>query len=272
MSMKGIYTAVSGAMAQSDKMDTIANNIANVDTPAFKRDEQVFREYLTSYEKQEESVGSTKIPDTIDSYYPLNGADKSYVDSAGTSTSFSQGSLVVTNNPLDIAIEGDAFYEVLTPQGIRYTRNGGFTMNQLGELVTKQGFPVLTQETRPEQPQQTRIVRIGNEPHFSVSNQGHLKVGEQFVGQLSLLTAEDKDVFQKEGNSLYRLRQTINSPVIPAQKFKLHQGSMEKSNVNLVSEMSEMIKTSRVFETTQKAIQAYDQMNGKLVNDVTRLR
>ncbi|MBY0385212.1 flagellar basal body protein, partial [bacterium] len=81
MSMKGIYTAVSGAMAQSDKMDTIANNIANVDTPAFKRDEQVFREYLTSYEKQEEAVGSTKIPNSIDSFYPLNGADKSYVDS-----------------------------------------------------------------------------------------------------------------------------------------------------------------------------------------------
>lgn len=272
MSMKGIYTAVSGAMAQSDKMDTIANNIANVDTPAFKRDEQVFREYLTSYEKQEESVGSTKIPHSIDSFYPLNGADKSYVDSAGTSTSFAQGSLVVTNNPLDIAIEGDAFFEVLTPNGMRWTRNGGFTMNQTGELVTKQGYPVLMQEQQPNQPLQSRFVRIGNEPNFSVSNQGHLKIGEQFVGRLSMVTAQDKDVFQKEGNSFYRLRETINSPLQAATQFKLHQGSIEKSNVNLVSEMTDLIKTSRVFETTQKAIQAYDQMNGKLVNDVTKLR
>ncbi len=272
MSMKGIYTAVSGAMAQSDKMDTIANNIANADTPAFKRDEQIFREYLTSYEKQEEAVGSTKIPDSIDSFYPINGGDKSYVDSAGTSTSFTQGSLIVSNNPLDVAIEGDAFFEVLTPNGVRWTRNGGFTLNQLGELVTKQGYPVLMQEQRPEQPLPSRYVRIGNEPNFSVSNQGHLKIGDQFTGKLSLVTAEDKDVFQKEGNSFYRLRETINSPVVQATKFKLHQGSVEKSNVNLVSEMTDMIKTSRIFESTQKAIQAYDQMNGKLVNDVTRLK
>jgi flagellar basal-body rod protein FlgG len=270
--MKGIYTAVSGAMAQSDKMDTIANNIANVDTPAFKRDEQVFREYLTSYEKQEEAVGSTKIPNSIDSFYPLNGADKSYVDSAGTSTSFAQGSLVVTNNPLDIAIEGDAFFEVMTPNGTRWTRNGGFTMNQNGELVTKQGYPVLMQEQTPNQPLQSRFVRIGTEPNFSVSHQGHIKIGEQFAGRLSMVTAQDKDVFQKEGNSFYRLRETINSPVQAATQFKLHQGSIEKSNVNLVSEMTDLIKTSRVFETTQKAIQAYDQMNGKLVNDVTKLR
>lgn len=272
MSMKGIYTAVSGAMAQTDKMDTIANNIANADTPAFKRDEQVFREYLTSYEKQEAAVGSTKIPESIDSFYPLNGADKSYVDSAGTSTSFAQGSLVVTNNPFDIAIEGDAFFEVLTPNGVRWTRNGGFTMNQLGELVTKQGYPVLTEEQQPNQPLQTRFVKIGTEPSFSVSNQGHLKIGDQFAGRLSLVTAQDKDVFQKEGNSFFKLRETINSPVLKAAQFKLHQGSIEKSNVNLVSEMTDMIKTSRVFETTQKAIQAYDQMNGKLVNEVTKLR
>lgn len=272
MSMKGIYTAVSGAMAQSDKLDTIANNIANVDTPAFKRDEQIFREYLTSYEKQDASLGGTKIPDSVDSFYPINGADKSYVDSAGTSTSFAQGSLVVTNNPLDVAVEGDAFFEVLTPNGVRWTRNGGFTINQNGELVTKQGFPVLMQEKQANQPLQNRFVKIGSEPDFSVSQAGHIKIGDQFPGQLAMVTAEDKDVFQKEGNSLFRLKQTINSPLHPATQFKLHQGSVEKSNVNLVSEMTDMIKTTRVFESTQKAIQAYDQMNGRLVNDVTKLR
>jgi len=259
-------------MAQSDKLDTIANNLANVDTPAFKRDEQVFREYLTAYEKQPDVIEAPKVPGTVESFYPLNGADKSYVDSAGTSTSFSQGSLQITNNPFDMAIDGDGFFEVMTPNGPRLTRNGSFTLNAQGELVTKQGFPVLTQE-QPGQPVQNRFIRIGqNAESWSVSPDGDLMVDNNFVGKLSLLTAENKDVFQKEGASLYKLRETISSQLIPAKNMRLHQGALEKSNVNIVSEMTDMIKTTRVFESTQKAIQAYDQMNGKLVNDVTRLR
>lgn len=97
-------------------------------------------------------------------------------------------------------------------------------------------------------------------------------VNNETIGKLSLVTAENKDIFQKEGSSLYKLRETISSPLIPARGAKLHQGAIEKSNVNMVSEMTDMIKTTRVFETTQKAIQAYDAMNGKLVNDVTKLR
>lgn len=271
MSLKGIYTAVSGAMAQSEKMDTIANNIANVNTPAFKRDEQVFREYLTAYEKQPNVIEAPRDTASIESFYPINGGDKSYVDSAGTSTSFAQGSLQVTNNPFDFAIDGDGFFEVLTPNGPRFTRNGSFTVNSQGDLVTKQGFPVLMRE-QPGQPVQSRFVRVGNAENLSVSPLGDIMMDNQMTGQLSLVTAADKDVFQKEGNSLYLLRETINSPVVPATKLKLHQGAIEKSNVNLVGEMTDLIKTTRVFETTQKAIQAYDQMNGKLVNDVSKLR
>lgn len=271
MSIKGIYTAVSGAMAQSEKLDTIANNLANVDTPAFKRDEQVFREYLTAYEKQPDVIESPKMPASIESFYPLNGADKSYVDSAGTSTSFAQGSFNVTNNPFDMAIDGDGFFEVMTPQGLRMTRNGSFTLNAQGELVTKQGFPVLL-EDQAGQPIQNRFVRMGNAQSWSVSPQGELMINNETVGKLSILTAENKDIFQKEGASLYKLRETIASPLLPSKNFKLHQGAIEKSNVNIVSEMTDMIKTTRVFESTQKAIQAYDAMNGKLVNEVTKLR
>lgn len=272
MSIKGIYTAVSGAMAQSDKMDTIANNIANANTPAFKRDEQVFREYLTSYEKQPDSINAPKVPATVESFYPLNGADKSYVDSAGTSTSFAQGSLQVTNNPFDLALDGEGFFEVLTPNGPRLTRNGSFTMNAQGQLVTKQGFPVLQEDSTGAQPMQNRFVNIGSATSWSVSPQGEMLIDNEAAGKLSIVTAENKDIFQKEGNSLYKLRETIAGTLVPAKNSKLHQGSIEKSNVNLVSEMSDLIKTTRVFETTQKAIQAYDQMNGKLVNDVAKLR
>jgi flagellar basal-body rod protein FlgG len=258
-------------MAQSDKLDTIANNLANVDTPAFKRDEQVFREYLSAYEKQPDVIEAPKVPASVESFYPINGADKSYVDSAGTSTSFSQGSLQITNNPLDMAIEGDGFFEVMTTNGPRLTRNGSFTLNAQGELVTKQGFPVMLEE-QPGQPVQNRFIRLGNSDSWSVSPYGDLMVNNEAIGKLSLLTAENKDVFQKEGSSLYKLRETIASPLMPAKNMKLHQGAIEKSNVNIVIEMTDMIKTTRVVETKQKAIQAYDAMNGKMVNEVSKLR
>lgn len=273
MSIKGIYTAVSGAVAQSDKLDTIANNIANVDTPAFKKDQQVFREYLVAHEKEGETIPIPRTPASINSYFPIDGNDKSYVDSAGTFTNFEQGALKVTENPFDVALEGEGLFEVLTPNGVRYTRNGGFTLNNQGDLVTKQGFPVL-QQGEAGVAMQDRFIKLGNAGSWSVSNSGDIMIDNRMVGKLAVMSAPDKNIFQKEGNSLYKLRETIAGPVAPANpsKFRLHQGSVERSNVNLVNEMTDMIKTTRVFETTQKAIQAYDQMNSKLVNDVTRLK
>jgi flagellar basal-body rod protein FlgF len=271
MSIKGIYTAVSGAMAQSDKLDTIANNIANVDTPAFKRDQQVFKEYLTSAEKAPEVIEAPRMPASIDSFFPLNGNDKSFVDSAGTSTNFEQGTLKITENAFDLAVEGDGFFEVLTPNGLRFTRNGAFTLNSQGDLVTKQGYPVLQPGTAGGAVQD-RFIKVGDANTWTVTPEGEMMIDNQPAGQISVITAKDKNAFHKEGNSLYKLRENIALTTIPATQFKVHQGAIEKSNVNLVSEMTDMIKTTRVFETTQKAIQAYDQMNAKLVNDVTRLK
>lgn len=271
MSTKGIYTAVSGAIAQSDKLDTIANNLANVDTPAFKRDEQVFREYLKSYEKQSEVIEAPRVPASIDSFYPLDGNDKSYVDHAGTYTSFAQGALQVTNNPFDLAIEGDGAFEVLTEDGVRYTRAGNFTLNNNGTLVTKQGHPVLLEE-KPNVQFQERLIKIGNAETWNITPQGELFINDEPRGKLAITTATNKDIFQKQGSTLFRLRETTTGQILPSKNFKLHQGSIEKSNVNVISEMTDMIKTSRIFETTQKAIQAYDQMNGKLVNDVAKFR
>lgn len=270
MALKGIYTAVSGAKAQTQKLDTIANNIANVDTPAFKRDKQVFREYLTSYEKTSDVIEAPRGPASIDSFYPINGGDKSYVDSAGTSTNFSQGSLRNTGNPFDLALEGEGFFEVLTPQGVRYTRNGTFTRNAEGLLVTKQGHPVLLRGVEG-QPDQERVLSVGSE-NFAVGQGGEVMLGVDVVGELSVVSAENMDLFHKEGSSLYSTKETINAQVAPTRRFRLHQGAIEKSNVNIVQEMTDMIKTTRLFESTQKAIQAYDQMNAKLVNDVPKLR
>ncbi|HRO68072.1 MAG TPA: flagellar hook basal-body protein, partial [Pseudobdellovibrionaceae bacterium] len=143
MSLKGVYTALSGAIAQTQKLDTIANNIANVNTPGFKRDEVTFQEYLTANEKEQQVMNVPRVPASIESFYDMQGGDKSYVDLKGTFTDQSQGSLRPTGNKFDIAIDGKGFFEVMTPQGVRLTRAGNFTMDGNGRLVTKDGFPVL---------------------------------------------------------------------------------------------------------------------------------
>ena len=271
MSTKGIYTAVSGAIAHNSKLETIANNIANANTPGFKKDKQIFKEYLTAYEKQPEVLEVPKVPASIESFYPLNGGDKSYVDIAGTSTSFEQGALKLTGNPLDIGIEGDAFLQVLTPSGIRMTRNGNFTINGDGVVVNKQGFPLLLSGYEGQLPQD-RFIRVDNKKDINVTVKGDVFVNGANAGQLSLVTATEKDALHKQGNSLYTIRENFENQIVPATQYRVHQGAFEQSNVNIVKEMTDMINATRVFESAQKVIQAYDQMNQKLTNEVPRLR
>lgn len=268
MSTKGIYTALSGAIAQQNKLDTISNNLANANTPSFKRDRQVFKEYLTAYEKSPDVIQVPKVPASIDSFYHMQGGDKAYVDGAGTFTDFSQGSIKPTGNPLDVAINGkSAFFEINTPQGVRYTRNGAFLINNEGILTTKQGFPVLS---RGDGPAESRIIRLQNPGSVQVGMNGTIINGNQPAGRLSVVGFGKPQALRKIGNSMYMLKQTMEAERIDNPQAQLMQGSLEMSNVNVVQEMTEMIKTTRTFESLQKAIQAYDQMNGKLVNDVPK--
>ena len=265
---KGIYTAVSGAIAQSAKLDTIANNLANVNTPGFKRDGQLFREYLTAYEKEPGTITVPRIPASIESFYDMQGGDKSYVDLNGTFTDFQQGTLKSTGNPLDLAIEGEGFFEVGTPEGVRLTRVGSFNVDGEGRLVTKQGYPVLRDGAGDAA---TREIRISGATGVTISAAGEIFDGAQNVGRLSMLTVGNKDALQKQGQSLFRFRDNLVPETQVAVEAKLHQGFLEGSNVNPIREMTEMIQATRTFESTQKAIQAYDSMSGKAVNDVPKL-
>ena len=267
---KGIYTAVSGAIAQSARLDTTANNLANVNTPGFKKDRQVFSEYLTAYEKQPTTIEVPRVPASIESFYDMQGGDKSYVDIAGTSIDFSQGALKQTGNPLDLAVEGDGLFEVLTPQGVKLTRAGSFSIDADGVLVTKQGFPVLRDGGQGQDPQ-TRVMKLtaGNP---TVSFSGEVYDNGQSVGKLALVNVNNRDALQKIGNNLFSFIENIDPELTVANDYKVHQGFVEGSNVNMIQEMTEMLGATRTFETLQKGIQAYDQMAQKLVNDVPKLR
>lgn len=268
MSTKGVYTALSGAMAQSQRLDTIANNIANVNTPGFKRDQQLFSEYITANEKPPSVIQVPKIPASIESFYDMQGGDKSFVDSAGTYTDFSQGGLKNTGNALDVAIDGSGFFEVATPSGVKLTRHGSFTLDGNGQIVTKDGFPVMAQAAGEGVDPAARVMKINGHPQLSISDDGQVFQGEELLGRLSVVQIKDKDQLQKIGNSMYGIKANATPEITTVAKPALKQGFLEQSNVNIIQEMTDMIATTRTFESTQKAINAYDSMAEKLVNTV----
>lgn len=267
MSTKGVYTALSGAIAQNTKLDTIANNLANVSTPGFKRDQQLFQEYLTANEKPPSVIQVPRIPASIESFYDMQGGDKSYVDAKGTFSDFSQGSVKHTGNSFDLAIDGKGFFEIATPSGVRLTRAGNLTLDGNGQLVTKQGYPVL-KNAEPGADPAARVIRLQGSGTITITDSGEILEGEENRGKLSIVDVVKPEVLQKMGNSLFSFKPNMNAEVIQIDKPSIKQGFIETSNVNIVQEMTDMITTQRVFESTQKAISAYDSMADKLVNVV----
>jgi len=268
MSTKGVYTALSGAMAQSLKLDTISNNIANVNTPGFKRDQQIFREYLTANEKPPEVIQVPKVVASVESFYDMQGGDKSFVDPIGTYTDFSQGGMKHTGNALDVAIDGKGFFEVATPSGVRLSRLGSFSLDGNGQLVNKDGMPVMA--AGAGDPAQ-RVIQTSGREALTITENGEVYEGEKVIAKLSLVEVADRDTLQKIGNSLYQFRSNAKPEASNVEHPVLKQGYLEASNVNIVQEMTDMIATTRTFESTQRAIHAYDSMAEKLVNTVPKV-
>ncbi len=271
MSTKGIYTALSGAMAQNLKLDSIANNIANVNTPGFKRDQQVFREYLTAHEKPPEVIQVPKDVAAIESFYNIQGGDKSFVEGVGTFTDHGQGTVKNTGGTLDLAIDGDGFFEVLTPQGTRFTRAGNFTLDGNGTLVTKDGYFVLGQGDAGSEPQD-RVIQMTGQGAITVTDGGEVLQGQEPMAKIGVVRIAEKDAIEKVGNSMYSFKNGFNPTVENLESPNLRQGFLEMSNVNVVQEMTDMITTNRVFEMAQKAIQSHDTMADKMINIVGKVQ
>lgn len=273
MASKGIYTALSGAMAQGYKLDTIANNIANAQTAGFKGDQPTFEEHLSIIDKAPDVITVPRIPASIESFYDMEGTDKSYVALSGNHTDFGQGGLKATGNSLDIALNGKGFIEVLTPQGPRLTRKGSFSISPDGFLTTTEGYAVLKRGAGPftntDPAAESRKIAVGP-GNVTFTSQGEVFQEGASLGQMSLVEFEDNQHLKKIGNSLY-VSSDPNVPRVVNPQTEVMQGFIETSNVNIVKEMTDMIQASRAFETAQRVIKAYDEMDGKLINEVPKL-
>ena len=279
--MKNIWVPLSGQVAQQRKVETIANNVANANTVGFKKDQLVFKEHLTALTKGLDDIDIPRKEFSPADFYHTQGAENAMVAVDGSFTIFEQGQLTPTHNPLDVGLQGDGFIEVLTPTGVRFTRKGNFSLNKDGELVTDQGFRVLsalnaTEETlrnpasagsipSPEE----RILKVPTNTKLTIANDGEILTRDGAIGKISVVEFADKHALRKEGNSLYITPDESNI-VRNGVKTTVNQGFLEGSNVNAIEEMSELIKAHRHFESIQKAISAYDSISGKAANDIAK--
>ncbi len=256
---EAFYIAASGAVVQNMQMEILANNMANINSAGYKQDRAVFRAYLPGTLDNSENANQ-KTPAQLESelslhYMPSN----SHAIFEGTKTDFSQGPKKFTGNSLDLAIDGTGFFSVETPDGIRYTRNGSFTLNHEGALVTKDGFPV-----------QGDSGKISIENHeFTVDPKGNISVNGSQKGTLKIVSFNESVVLEKAGDSLFITPDGPDNEEA-AVEMEIKQGYVELSNVNAVRSMTEMITALRSYESHLKALRSMDEVTSKAINDVGR--
>ena len=254
MSTSSMHVAKTGLNAQQTRMQVIANNLANVNTTGFKRDRANFETLL--YEVRRSAGEETSADTDLTSAFAV-GTGARIVN---TQKMMSQGSMIQTDNSLDIAVEGSGFFQVLLPDGqIGYTRNGSFSTNAEGTITTPSGYVL-----------QPEIQIPGNASQINISGDGIVSVivaGEiepQNIGQLTIADFNNRRGLQPIGESFSIETAASGAPIIAnpqEQGFgKLIQGSLEASNVNVVQELVNMIETQRAYEVSSKSITSVDEM------------
>jgi len=277
--LRGIYTGASGMLAQNSRMEAIANNLANVDKTAYKKDIAVFKAFPDMIIRRVNESGLGITPAGSYDTMPYVGKLGTGVELNEVFTNFNQGSLQRTENHFDLALEGRGFFTVLTERGERFTRDGSFTINQEGILMTHNGNPVMGENG---------IIRVHHN-NFIVNEFGEIVVNGDLsadardvvsmasndwanpvvIDRLKIVDFENIREIKKEGDSMYRETE-YSGPPLPPGECKVVQGFLEKSNVNIVREMVDMIEVQRSYEANQKAVTSHDQTLGKLINEVAR--
>lgn len=249
-----LWVSKTGLSAQDTKLKTISNNLANVSTNGFKRDRAVFQDLLYQINRQPggQSSQNTELPSGLQ----LGTG----VRMVATHKQFTMGNIQVTDQALDIAINGRGFFQILMPDGaIYYTRDGEFQLNSNGEIVNSSGFPLEPGITIPEG---ARSITIGADGVVSVVD---AQTGDATqVGNIQLADFINPAGLEAMGGNLFRETVASGAPTQgePAQNGlgPLIQGALESSNVNVVEELVNMIETQRAYEMNSKVISTVDQM------------
>jgi len=243
--LRGIYTAASGMLAQALRTDVLANNLANVDTPGYRRQTTQVEAFPTQFLMREEQRRYTPIG-TLGTGSLVTSVHNSFLP----------GRIHTTGNPLDVALAGHGFFVIDTPGQRSYTRDGSFTINAGGWLVTQDGFRVLG-ENGP--------IYIGEGKVF-IDSEGVISVDGVVRDKLLIVEFTDRTGLANQGGNRYIATAAAGLPF--RYRSTVIQGSLEMANVNTVREMVNLIEVQRAYEANQRVIQAFDETLGKLINEV----
>jgi flagellar basal-body rod protein FlgG len=254
--IRGLYTSATGMLSQQKRMDTITNNIANVDTTGFKKDAvatRAFDEVLTRRLNDKTQIEGERLAMKIGGMSLGTYVDQVYTD-------FSVGTLDQTDNDLDLALDKQGFFAIsyVDKDGKtteKYTRDGSFTTGPDGVLMTEDGYKVLGENGAIELPA----------GFVTINELGEVYVNSQYIDKLKVVNFENMDSLRKFGDNLTDA--TADTKKTP-YTGKVMQGFLEGSNVNSVQEMVNMIASLRAYEVNQKMIQIHDSTLGKAVNEI----
>ena len=230
---------LSQQLAAYRSMDVIANNLANLSTPAFKREAVKFEEFVQQVQPSEGQSG----PQTV-----------SFVRDTGVVRDLSEGRLERTGAPYDLAINGKGYFVVQTDAGERYTRNGHLTLNSDGQLITDSGDPI--------QGDGGPIVVTVDDGDIHIAADGTVSGKQGQMGKLKVVDFADPRALKKEGDSLYS---TAQSPTAAAANTRIMQGTLETSNVEPVIEISRMIEIMRTYQATATLAQSQNDMKRQAI-------
>lgn len=231
----GIYIAAAGAVAQSTALDATANNIANASTAGYQGERVSFKEALGAAKSPDVALVQTTTAHAVD----------------GTN-----GALMQTDNPLDVALEGDGVFSVKTPQGMRYTRAGNFQLDAEKRLVTQDGFQVMGEGNQP-------ITLPPETANVTISPDGDVNADGTVVGKLALAKFSPSQL-KREGGSLFSATGTPQAGELP----KVRSGVLESSNVNIVRGVVDLVKVSRTYESLMKMIQGYHDVESRAAREL----
>ena len=267
---RGLYTAAAGMIQETQRTDTIANNLANVNTSGFKRDVAISEEFEPMLIRRINDHDMKNDVTTFKQFHlrnpaPVVGTLGLGSEIAEIATDRAQGVFETTGNPYDVAISGAGYFAVQTPEGVRYTRDGALFRSNTGVLQNVRGQVILSTAGQPIQvPENATSFLVGAQGQIYVRVDGE----QQQIGQLALVDFPDRRALLKQGDNLYFPQQGAQPQ---AATGTIEQGVLERSNANVVDEMVQLINNYRIYEAGSKAVTTQDSMLDKSVNDVGRI-